>query len=195
MGFVSQDIFLFNDTVANNIRYARPDASEEEVYRAARAARADEFISELSQGYSTLVGERGVKLSMGQRQRLSIARALLKAPDLLILDEPSSALDSRTEYQLKEALTPLIQDRTCIIIAHRLSTVLRADRILVLDQGHIVEEGTHRELVARHGLYHELCREQLIIDVAAESLDNAGWSPDSESPVLTGSRTYGDAGY
>jgi ABC-type multidrug transport system fused ATPase/permease subunit len=169
IGIVSQDVFLFDTTIKDNIRYARPDASEEEVRQAAELAAAHEFIEQLPEGYDTKVGERGVRLSAGQRQRLSLARAILKNPDVLILDEPTSALDSPTEAVIKEALRRFARGRTTFVIAHRLSTVLWADKILVLDGGRIIQAGTHSELVRQAGLYQRMCQEQFLIDAFDES--------------------------
>jgi len=156
ISIVAQDTFLFNDTVANNIGYGRPGASHEQVQEAARNAMADEFIQALPEGYETIIGERGVKLSGGQRQRLAIARALLKDAPILILDEATSHLDTESERLVQAALQNLMAHRTVIVIAHRLSTVRRADKIVVLDRGRIVESGTHDELVSRGGLYQRL---------------------------------------
>ncbi len=156
IAMVAQDTVLFDDTVLNNIRYGRPSASREEVEEAARNAFADEFIRGFPQGYDTLVGERGAKLSGGQRQRLSIARALLKDPPILILDEATSHLDTQSEMLVQQALGNLMQNRTVIVIAHRLATVRRASRILTLESGIIVEQGTHDELLSRGGLYRKL---------------------------------------
>lgn len=160
ISLVLQDVFLFNGTVAENILYGAPGASEAAVVRAARLARADEFIRELPDGYDTRIGERGVRLSGGQKQRLAIARALLRATPILILDEATSAVDSETEAQIQEALRELLRNRTTIIIAHRLSTVRDADQILVLHDRGIAETGRHEELLARNGLYARLCKIQ-----------------------------------
>ncbi|MBW4636251.1 MAG: ATP-binding cassette domain-containing protein [Iphinoe sp. HA4291-MV1] len=156
MGIVSQDTFLFNDSVRNNIAYARPEASEEEIITAAKQANAYEFISKLPQGFNTIIGDRGVMLSGGQRQRLAIARALLQDPEILILDEATSALDTVSERLVQSALENLSRDRTTLVIAHRLSTVQKADQIAVLDQGSVVEVGTHEELLQKGGYYSRL---------------------------------------
>jgi subfamily B ATP-binding cassette protein MsbA len=162
---VSQDVVLFNDTVAANIAYgAMSGAAEKDVVAAAEAAHAMEFIRGMPQGLATLVGENGVKLSGGQRQRLAIARALLKNAPVLVLDEATSALDTESERHVQAALEALMRGRTTIVIAHRLSTVENADRIVVLDSGRIVETGTHRELLERGGLYDKLYRIQFAPD-------------------------------
>jgi subfamily B ATP-binding cassette protein MsbA len=159
---VGQETFLFDDTVSNNIRYGRPEASEKEIREAARNALADEFIEAFPQGYGTRVGERGTMLSGGQRQRLSIARAILKNAPILILDEATSQLDTESELLVQQALGNLMTNRTVIVIAHRLSTIRRADHIVVLDSGQIVETGTHEELLARSGIYERLYRLQYV---------------------------------
>ncbi len=160
VGIVLQDPFLFYGTIAENISYGRPDATREEVINAAKAARAHEFILQLADGYDSLVGERGQSLSGGERQRISIARALLIDPRILILDEATSALDSTTERQIQEALQNLVRGRTTIAIAHRLSTLRQANRIMVIERGRLVEIGTHDELLAMNGAYAELHRAQ-----------------------------------
>ena len=161
VGLVPQEPALFSGTVRDNVAYARPGASAAEVEAAARAAHAHEFVVRLPQGYDTPVGERGVKLSGGQRQRIAIARVLLKDPAVVVLDEATSSLDTESERLVEEALERLLRGRTTLIIAHRLSTVRRADRVVVLDHGRVAEEGTHAELLARGGLYARLYRGQL----------------------------------
>jgi subfamily B ATP-binding cassette protein MsbA len=162
IGIVTQETILFDDTVSSNIAYGRPDASRAEIEAAARAAHAHEFITTLSQGYETMIGERGQRLSGGQRQRLAIARALLKNSPILILDEATSSLDTESELLVQEALSNLMKDRTSFVIAHRLSTVRKADAIIVMDRGRIVDIGRHDELLARGGLYTRLHDLQLV---------------------------------
>jgi ATP-binding cassette subfamily B protein len=166
VGIVPQDSTVFSTSALENIRYGRPDASDDEVKAAAKAAFAHEFITALPEGYGTYLGERGVRLSGGQRQRISIARAMLKNPPLLLLDEATSALDAESERVVQQALEAAMADRTTIVIAHRLATVLKADRIVVLDGGRIVDIGTHHELVARGGLYARLASMQFDLQPA-----------------------------
>lgn len=163
ISLVSQEIFLFDDTIINNIRYGNSLATDKEVYKVAELAYAHQFITQLQEGYQTRVGERGVKLSTGQKQRISIARAILKNPDILIFDEPTSALDALTEKAIKEMLFEKTNGKTTFVIAHRLSTVTTADKILVLNEGHIVQRGTHHDLIQQEGLYRKMCEEQLLV--------------------------------
>ena len=159
---VTQESFLFNGTTAENLRIGKPDATEDEIWDALRAANAEEFIRRLPKGLHSQLGERGVKLSVGEKQRLSIARALLKNPPILILDEATASVDTATERLIQEALDHLMENRTTFVIAHRLSTVRHADQILVLERGRITERGRHDELLVRGGLYAELCKSSLI---------------------------------
>jgi len=156
IALVDQETFLFNDTVKNNIRYGRPEASDEDVLSAAQQAYATDFIDALPQGYLTRIGDRGLRVSGGQRQRLCIARAILHNAPILILDEATSALDTESESMVQKALANLMKNRTTLVIAHRLSTIMNADRIVVMDQGRIIEEGTHQELLAKSGMYRKL---------------------------------------
>jgi ATP-binding cassette subfamily B protein len=175
IGYVSQDTFLFDGTIAENIRYGRFDADRDAVVAAAEAAEADGFIKDLSDGYDTRIGERGVKLSGGQRQRIAIARTVLQDPEILLLDEATSAVDTETEYLIQRSLDRLAADRTTLVIAHRLSTVKDADRIVVLDDGRVAERGTHEELLAADGLYAKLWGVQAgeIEDLPQTFLDRA----------------------
>ena len=156
MGIVTQETLLFNDTIANNIAYGHEDVGKEKIIEAAKMANAHEFIAEFQNGYETVVGNRGVMLSGGQRQRIAIARALLKNPQILIFDEATSALDTESEMLVQEAIDRLMSGRTVLVIAHRLSTIKHADRILVIDEGRIVESGTHDELISKKGTYNRL---------------------------------------
>lgn len=160
IGIVPQDTVLFNDTIGYNIAYAKPGATKADIEQAARQAQIHDFIAALPQGYDTLVGERGLKLSGGEKQRVAIARTLLKDPAILILDEATSALDSATELEIQGALATASEGRTTLVIAHRLSTIQAADQILVMEAGRLVERGTHTELLTQNGLYAELWTRQ-----------------------------------
>jgi ATP-binding cassette subfamily B protein len=168
IGIVPQDSTVFSTSALENIRYGRPDASDEDVIAAAKAAFAHEFIAALPEGYATYLGERGVRLSGGQRQRIAIARAMLKNPPLLLLDEATSALDAESERMVQAALEAAMKDRTTLLFAHRLATVQRADRIVVMEAGRVVDAGTHEELVARGGLYARLAAMQFGMERDAE---------------------------
>jgi ATP-binding cassette subfamily B protein len=160
IGYVTQESYLFHSSMERNLLYARPDATREEMIAACRAAHIHDRIMELPDGYNTVVGERGFRLSGGERQRLSIARVILHQPRILILDEATSSLDTASERFVQAALEPLMQGLTTLVVAHRLSTILSADVIYVLDRGRIVESGTHAELLSNEGLYSRLYREQ-----------------------------------
>jgi subfamily B ATP-binding cassette protein MsbA len=164
MGIVNQESFLFNDTIFNNIAFAKPEATEEEVIAAAKIANAHEFILHTEEGYQTFVGDRGNRLSGGQRQRVCIARAVLANPPIMLLDEATSALDTESEKLVQDALNNLMKNRTSIVIAHRLSTIQHADTIVVIDKGVIVETGKHSELMAANGLYRRLIDMQTFTD-------------------------------
>jgi ATP-binding cassette subfamily B multidrug efflux pump len=181
IGLVLQDTFLFSDTVMNNIRYGKPDATDEEAIAAAKLAHADTFIGGLPEGYQTILGERGSGLSQGQRQLLAIARAALANPRLLILDEATSSVDTRTERLIQKALEKLLQGRTSIVIAHRLSTIRNADQVYVIHHGELVEQGTHTELLAAKGFYHDLYMSQFRRDVPEPSSN--GKNAPTAAPV------------
>ncbi|WP_029066486.1 ABC transporter ATP-binding protein/permease [Labrenzia sp. DG1229] len=178
IGMVPQDTVLFNDTIAYNIRYGRPEATDEEVREAARMAQIHHFIENLPQGYASEVGERGLKLSGGEKQRVAIARTILKSPPILILDEATSALDTHTEREIQSALDQVAQNRTTLVIAHRLSTVVNADQIIVLEAGRIAERGTHAELLDSNGLYASMWARQREADEAEERLRAARENDD-----------------
>ena len=172
IGIVSQETYLFNGTIRDNLLYAKPDATEEELIEACKQANIYEFIEKQDDGLDTVVGNRGLKLSGGEKQRISIARVLLKDPALMIFDEATSALDSISEQKIQDAIEPLISCRTSILIAHRLSTILAADEILVIKDGVICERGTHNELVNRDGVYSELYNTQFSkVENPADSFD------------------------
>jgi ABC-type multidrug transport system fused ATPase/permease subunit len=178
MAFVPQDIILFGGSIKENIAYGKPDATDEEIIEAAKKANAHEFISRFPEMYEAIVGERGIKLSGGQRQRIAIARAILKDPAILILDEATSSLDSESEQLVQDALENLMKGRTSFVIAHRLSSIRNADKIVVIDKGIVSESGTHNELMAHNGLYRKLNEMQfefgsIFQSPAAETSDTA----------------------
>jgi ATP-binding cassette subfamily B protein len=169
IGVVTQDPHLFHDTIANNLRYAKPDATEAEMIEACTRARIHELIASLPEGYETVVGERGYRLSGGEKQRVAIARVLLKNPAIVILDEATSHLDTESEAAIQRALNAALDGRSAIVIAHRLSTIVNADRILCISDGRIVESGTHEELMRAGGLYADLYRTQLDTAITTEA--------------------------
>ena len=171
IAIVPQQPVLFSASVLDNIRYGKPDASKEDVIAAAKAAYADEFIDRLTDGYESFVGESGVRLSGGQRQRIAIARAILNDPKLLLLDEATSALDAESEFKVQQALEHLMQDRTTIVIAHRLATVVNVDTIAVLDQGRLVDQGSHQQLIERSTLYAGWAKLQFGDVIAGDEVD------------------------
>jgi ABC-type multidrug transport system fused ATPase/permease subunit len=198
LGVVLQESFLFDGTIRENVAFSRPDAAEEEIMRACRIARVDEFAETFAEKYDTIVGERGVKLSGGQRQRISIARAILAEPRILILDEATSSLDSESEQMIQQGLSYLMQGRTTFVIAHRLSTIRRADQIMVMEQGRIVERGTHAELYAARGRYYDLYTRQHGVEenlflapgegdaIAVHGSDGDGKSGGGRAPTAIG---------
>jgi len=175
IAYVPQDPAMFHRSLRENIAFARPDATEAEIHRAAEAAHVAEFVNSLPDGYDTMVGERGVKLSGGQRQRVALARAILRDAPILLLDEATSALDSESESLVQEALWRLMQGRTALVVAHRLSTVADMDRLIVLDRGRIIEQGTHHELLAAEGAYAKLWQHQ-----------SGGFLTDTDTPAQVG---------
>jgi ATP-binding cassette subfamily B protein len=184
---VPQDTVLFNDTIRYNIRYGRWDASDAEVEEAAAMAQIDGFIRNSPMGYETEVGERGLKLSGGEKQRVAIARTILKGPPILVLDEATSALDSHTEQEIQDELEKVSRNRTSLVIAHRLSTIVGADEIIVLDQGRIAERGTHAQLLAADGLYASMWNRQREAQEAREKLAmmaDDGSAPNRNPPLL-----------
>jgi ABC-type multidrug transport system fused ATPase/permease subunit len=185
---VLQESFLFDGTIAENVGYARPGATREEIVEACRTAHCDEFVSQFPQGYDTVVGERGVKLSGGQRQRVSIARAVLSSPRILILDEATSSLDSESEQMIQDGLRRLRAGRTTFVIAHRLSTIRSADQILVIEAGEIVERGTHAELLAANGRYRQLYDKQYTLETDRFINPGEDFTPEPEQPAVAGPR-------
>ena len=185
IGMVPQDTVLFNDTIRYNIRYGRPDATDAEVEAAAKMAQIHKFVLSLPKGYDSLVGERGLKLSGGEKQRVSIARTILKGPPILVLDEATSALDSFTEQEIQAALRKVSINRTTVVIAHRLSTVVEADEIIVLDAGKIAERGTHNQLLRKKGVYSAMWNRQREAEEArkrlAANLDERGLTAEAKA--------------
>jgi subfamily B ATP-binding cassette protein MsbA len=188
LGIVLQDNFLFDGTVADNIKFSRPEASREEIIEVSRIAHCDEFVETFPQKYDTIVGERGVRLSGGQRQRVAIARAILAQPAILLLDEATSSLDSESEALIQDGLNSLRAGRTTFVIAHRLSTIMSADQILVIEDGQIVERGSHPELLALNGRYRQLYDKQYRIE------RNRFINPGEDFTERTGARVPASAG-
>jgi ATP-binding cassette subfamily B protein len=193
IGIVPQDTVLFNDTIRYNIRYGRMSASDAEIEEAARLAQIEPFIRRLPDGFKAMVGERGLKLSGGEKQRVAIARTLLKNPPILLLDEATSALDTHTEREIQSALREVSRNRTTLVIAHRLSTVIDADQILVLDQGRIVERGRHDELLAMNGAYASMWNRQREAAEARARLTEAEADP-AVNPEIARPQPVGAAG-
>jgi subfamily B ATP-binding cassette protein MsbA len=185
---VLQENFLFDGTIAENVGYARPGATREEIIAACQVAHCDEFISQFPNGYETVVGERGIKLSGGQRQRVSIARAILANPRILILDEATSSLDSESEQLIQDGLRNLRAGRTTFVIAHRLSTIRSADQILVLEEGQVVEHGTHTELLALNGRYRYLHDKQYRFETDRFINPGEDFTPEPEKPMAAPAR-------
>ncbi len=181
IGMVPQDTVLFNDTIRYNIRYGRPDATDEQVEAAAKLAHIHKFVMSLPKGYDSMVGERGLKLSGGEKQRVSIARTILKGPPILILDEATSALDSHTEQDIQDALRKVARNRTTLVIAHRLSTVVEADEIIVLEAGRVAERGTHEKLLRKKGVYAAMWNRQREADEARSRLERAETEESGEA--------------
>jgi len=192
LGVVLQDNFLFDGSIAENIAFARPHATREEIVAVSRIAHCDEFISSFEKGYDTIVGERGVRLSGGQRQRVAIARAILADPRVLILDEATSSLDSESESLIQDGLRSLRHGRTTFVIAHRLSTIRSAEQILVLEHGEIVERGTHEELLALNGRYRQLYDKQYRFERDRFINPGEDFTPEPEKPQLA--RAVGGTG-
>jgi ABC-type multidrug transport system fused ATPase/permease subunit len=182
IGIVSQETFLFNMTVKENIAFGKPNASMDEIIRVAKIAQAHDFIMKLPKGYDTLVGERGVTLSGGQQQRIAIARALLMDPKILIMDDSTSSVDVDTEYEIQQALSALLKNRTAFIVTQRISTIRNADKIVVIDDGRIVEEGDHESLMAKKGMYYRLY--QTLYEAQKEVLEPEVYKPELEEPEI-----------